>query len=97
MVLKYISQGAGFMDNIDYNVQDLETLDSILALNNVTIIQAVEYFHQPCSELIFRCSLEYKIQPCELLFQETMTYHGICCSFNAVKVRNRFVNEARYV
>lgn len=96
MVTGYISQGAGFMDHIEYNIQDLEELDRILALNNVTTLDAIEYLHQPCSELLFRCRYEYKLQPCDLLFQRTMTYHGVCCTFNGIKVTQHFLEATRF-
>lgn len=97
MALDYISQGAGFMDYIQYNSQDLEALDKILELNNISINQATEYLHQPCSELLFRCRFEFKVVPCDQLFEKSMTYHGSCCSFNVINVTKHLMDATRYL
>lgn len=80
-----MAQAAGFIDNVDYNVEELQQMHEILTANNYTTLQATEYLHQPCNQLMIRCRYQYKIQPCEDLFVDIMSYHGSCCTFNKFK------------
>lgn len=85
MAFEYLAQAAGFFDNVQYQRQDLENIDAILAANNITTIEAAKYLHQPCSQLLVRCRFQYRIQPCSELFEISMTYHGSCCTFKKLR------------
>lgn len=81
-ILKYLAQGSAFTNNIVYNVDEMNILQTILNENKISITKTMESIHQPCSDLLVRCRFEYQIRPCMELFEESMSYMGICCTFN---------------
>lgn len=85
MAFDFIGQSAGFIDNIEYNTEDLWQMDTILAANNFTTKMVAEYLHQPCSDLIVKCRWEFEMVSCKDIFETSMTYHGSCCTFNKFK------------
>lgn len=85
MALDFMGQSAGFIDNIEYDVEQLWQMDAILSANNYTTEMVAKYLHQPCAELIVKCRWEFKIVPCEEIFEVSMSYHGSCCTFKKFK------------
>lgn len=85
MAFDFMGQSAGFIDNIDYNVEELWQMDDILSANNLTTEMVAEYLHQPCADLIFKCRWEFELVPCKDIFEASMTYHGSCCTFKKFK------------
>lgn len=85
MAFDFMGQSAGFIDNIDYNVEDLRQMDAILLANSLTTEMVAEYLHQPCAELLVRCRWEFELVPCEEIFEASMSYHGSCCIFSRFK------------
>ncbi|XP_015595153.1 sodium channel protein Nach [Cephus cinctus] len=57
-------------------------LQSVLAANVMTVRQLFEKVSPNCSDYMLTCRFENKITPCETLIKMTLTYYGICCSFN---------------
>ncbi|KAJ6643932.1 Sodium channel protein Nach, partial [Pseudolycoriella hygida] len=80
--MRYLSQGSAFTSNIAYNVYELSVLQTILNENRVSTVKAMEAINLPCSDLLVRCRFEYQIQPCMELFEQSISYLGICCTFN---------------
>lgn len=68
----------------------MNILQNVLDQNEISIAQALESIHQPCSDLLFRCRFKYEIRPCKELFEESMSYLGMCCTFNG---KNNFMFE----
>lgn len=81
-MLHAIYQTTGFVDNTDYNVADLELLNTVFEMNRYSVRQAMATLQQPCNELFVKCRWEEEIVPCESLFQQTFAYYGNCCTFN---------------
>lgn len=80
-VFKFLGHSAGFIDNVNFQLDELQRMDEVLAINNMTVNGIAEYLHQPCSELLVRCRWEYEMVPCMEIFEATMSYHGGCCTF----------------
>ncbi|XP_030388345.1 sodium channel protein Nach [Scaptodrosophila lebanonensis] len=73
----------GFMvDDNRYSQADTDLLESVLALNNLTIEQFVDRMLWNCNDLIHRCRYQGIIVDCSQLFQRSKTFYGHCCSFN---------------
>ncbi|KAH8372850.1 hypothetical protein KR009_006574 [Drosophila setifemur] len=80
----------GFMlDDERYSNEDIEQMESVLSLNNLTIQQFVEHLRWDCDEILYRCRFNGQIQDCSELFQLSKTFFGHCCSFN---LRQRGLN-----
>lgn len=60
----------------------MKVLQAILDENKISIAETLESIRQPCSDLLFRCRFEFQIYPCMQLFEESMSYLGMCCTFN---------------
>ncbi|KAH8291358.1 hypothetical protein KR054_010966 [Drosophila jambulina] len=73
----------GFMlDDNRYTAQDIEQMESLISLNNLTIQQFVEHLRWDCDEILYRCRFSGNIMDCSELFQLSKTFFGHCCSFN---------------
>ncbi|EDW33593.1 GL11823 [Drosophila persimilis] len=73
----------GFMlDDERFADQDIEQMESVLTLNNLTLEQFVEHLRWDCREILYRCRYHGKIINCSELFQLSKTFFGNCCSFN---------------
>lgn len=81
-MLQAIYQTSGFVDNIDYDVADLELLSTVFEMNRYGVRQMMVTLQQPCDELFVKCRWEDEIVPCDRLFQQTFAYYGNCCTFN---------------
>ncbi|XP_037050326.1 sodium channel protein Nach [Bradysia coprophila] len=69
------------------NTEYLNTVHETLLLNGLSILDAVKAVGISCSDFIQRCSFNKKRFPCfqdhqHFTFRETMSYAGMCCSFN---------------
>lgn len=80
--LSYINQTGGFIDQIQYNTNDLKILDDIFAFNKLTPTQVMSALIQPCDELLARCRWRDEIIPCNTIIETTFSEYGICCTFN---------------
>lgn len=81
-MLHALYQTSGFVDNIEYDVADLELLRNVFEMNRYGVRQMMVTLQQPCNELFVKCRWEDEIVPCEKLFQQTFAYYGNCCTFN---------------
>ncbi|XP_037716564.1 sodium channel protein Nach [Drosophila subpulchrella] len=73
----------GFMfDDERYSSQDIEEMETLLFLNNLTIQQFVEHLRWDCDEILYRCRFNGDILDCSKIFQLSKTFFGHCCSFN---------------
>lgn len=84
-MLKYLAQGSAFTNNIVYDVNEMHVLQAILNENKISVATTIQSIHQHCNDFLVRCRFEYQIRPCMELFEESMTYLGMCCTFNAKK------------
>ncbi|XP_017077784.1 sodium channel protein Nach isoform X2 [Drosophila eugracilis] len=73
----------GFMlDDERYSKEDIDQMESVLSLNNLTIQQFVEHLRWDCNEILYRCRFNGNILDCSKIFQLSKTFFGHCCSFN---------------
>ncbi|EDV55726.1 sodium channel protein Nach [Drosophila erecta] len=73
----------GFMlDDERYSAEDIEQMEALLFLNNLTIPEFVEHLRWDCAEILHRCSFNGVIIDCSQIFQLSKTFFGHCCSFN---------------
>lgn len=63
----------------------MSVLQTILNDNKISISRTMESISQPCSDFLFRCRFEHEIRPCMELFEESLSYQGLCCTFNRKK------------
>jgi len=69
-------------DDERYSSQDIEDMETLLFLNNLTIQQFVEHVRWDCDEILYRCRFNGDILDCSKLFQLSKTFSSHCCSFN---------------
>lgn len=81
-MLHAIYQTSGFVDNVEYDIADLELLKTVFETNRYSVRQMMATLQQPCDELFVICRWEGEIVPCGKLFQQTFAYYGNCCTFN---------------
>lgn len=73
----------GFMlDDERYSAEDIEQMEALLFLNNLTIPEFVEHLRWNCDEILYRCRFNGEIMDCSKIFQLSKTFFGHCCSFN---------------
>ncbi|XP_068147632.1 LOW QUALITY PROTEIN: sodium channel protein Nach [Drosophila tropicalis] len=73
----------GFMvDDERYADQDIEHMETLLAINNLTLQEFVQHLRWDCDEILHRCRYRGQIVNCSQLFQLSKTFFGHCCSFN---------------
>ncbi|XP_052838642.1 sodium channel protein Nach isoform X2 [Drosophila gunungcola] len=73
----------GFMlDDERYTAQDIEQMETLIYINNLTIQQFVEHLRWDCNEILYRCRFNGEILDCSQIFQLSKTFFGHCCSFN---------------
>lgn len=77
-----LNETLGFLYDIKYNTDNLKMLDVVFQENNKTVFEVMDMLVQPCDELMEHCRWQGKIVPCHNIFEVTITYYGICCSFN---------------
>ncbi|KAG4077291.1 hypothetical protein HA402_009920 [Bradysia odoriphaga] len=82
-LLKYLAQVSAFTSNDFYNDHEMSILQTILNDNDMSVATTMEAIQTPCKDLLVRCRFEYQMRPCMELFQDSLTYLGICCTFNA--------------
>ncbi|CAO1376532.1 unnamed protein product [Diamesa tonsa] len=68
-------------------IEDLEIIDEILDLNNLSVEDAINQLGTVCSDFILVCHWDGKRFPCfqkhkYLTWVESYSYLGACCSFN---------------
>ncbi|XP_017108335.2 sodium channel protein Nach [Drosophila bipectinata] len=84
----------GFMlDDEKYSDQDINPMESLLSLNNLTLQQLVEHLRWNCDEILYRCRFNGQIRDCLELFQLSKTFFGHCCSFNLRQTGLNFTGE----
>lgn len=84
-LLKYLTYGSAFTNILEYNANEMNILQSILNENKISVAETLASIRQPCSDFLFRCRFEYQIRSCKELFQESLSYLGMCCTFNGKK------------
>lgn len=76
---------------IDYS--DMQQLDLVLNINNLNLEDVLRNLTLSCEELILKCKWDGVMTDCGVLFEETKTYEGFCCSFN--HLNENYVNDSR--
>lgn len=70
-------QGIGSASKIEY-----DELDTVLRMNNMTVMQLTSELAPNCDEMLQVCKWKGSQTRCEGLFQPVNTSEGVCCSFN---------------
>ncbi|KAJ8967695.1 hypothetical protein NQ317_011486 [Molorchus minor] len=68
---------------LDYNMTELEKLQEVLQSNGYldpTVV--MDKISQDCEEMLSYCVWNRKHVPCMAIFKRSVSYSGICCSFN---------------
>ncbi|EDW10533.2 uncharacterized protein Dmoj_GI18494 [Drosophila mojavensis] len=82
-VLQTLHIFSGFMlDDERFSSAEVELMESVLQVNNLTLIQFVDQLRWDCHEILHRCRYHGEIMNCTRLFQLSKTFFGHCCSFN---------------
>ncbi|KAL4704700.1 hypothetical protein ACJJTC_011484 [Scirpophaga incertulas] len=71
-----------YSPDIEYTVQDLETIEQLLALNNLAIEEVALRLTSSCAESLIRCRWRGEIVNCSILFRMEVMQYGFCCTFN---------------
>lgn len=66
---------------------DIELIDSVLAINNLTVAEAIDALGTTCNDFLLRCFFLNVEFPCFqnnsfLAWKPSYSYLGACCSFN---------------
>ncbi|KAL4705736.1 hypothetical protein ACJJTC_018335 [Scirpophaga incertulas] len=70
---------------VDYNMDQLQLLQSLIVLNRYTIPEVMTLLPQKCDQFLKMCYFQKQLYPqCKELFVPILTTHGLCCVFNSV-------------
>lgn len=68
----------GFMlDDERYSAEDIEQMEALLFINNLTIPEFVEHLRWNCDEILYRCRFNGEIMDCSKIFQLSKTFSAI--------------------
>ncbi|SPP72777.1 blast:Sodium channel protein Nach [Drosophila guanche] len=82
-ILRQLNIFYGFMlDDARFADREIEQMESVLSLNNLTLEDFVEHLRWDCRQILHRCRYHGRIVACSELFQLSKTFFGNCCSFN---------------
>ncbi|KAJ6635204.1 Sodium channel protein Nach [Pseudolycoriella hygida] len=89
-ILQMLPSALGTFTDIQWRTIDINyftTINEVLEANRLSVFDTVRAVGMKCPDLIRRCSFNKERFTCfqdhpYLTFRETMSYMGICCSFN---------------